>query len=207
MADTCLGFLQKNTGMSFPACDSWVLLTAIEASCEKDLDTILETLYMLLEENGINADNTWGGFERAERKRLKEFRHLLPETVNRIIAGISAGNRRIHKISTDTAVPALQLQAYFREMRAILVDSGVEYVVFGHAGQGHLHANLIPVNNSQLQEAEQSVKLIAEKAVQAGGTISAEHGTGKLKNHLLELMYSRRELCEMDLLVEAITKC
>jgi len=204
MAHPCLCFLEKYSSMSFPSSGKWVLLTAIEASCEEDLDRVLETLSLLLEEAGIHPDNTWGGFDEQERKRLKHFRHLLPETVNRLISGIAAGNSSIHKISTDTAVTPLQLPYYYGEMRQILEESGVEHLVFGHAGQGHLHANLIPYDNDQLRRAELAAELIAEKAVKLAGTVSAEHGIGKLKYNLLNKMYSRTELNAMNLLVEAI---
>ncbi len=207
MADPSLSFLSRNTGKTFPGRGNWVLFTSIDVDSEENLDTALETLEMLLEELGISPDNTWGGFDEMERKRLKEFRHLLPETVNRIISGLSSKNSRIHKISTDTAVHPEQLREYYCTMKTILRNSGVEHVVFGHSGQGHLHANLIPEDNSQLEKAEQAVEQIAKEAVKLGGTVSAEHGTGKLKAPLLRLMYSQKELDGMDLLVKSISSC
>ncbi len=207
MADTCLPFLQIYTEKSYPKHGNWVLFTSIDIASEEELDIALETLEMLLEEKKISIDNTWGGFDETERKRLKEFRHLLPETVNRIISGFSSKNSRIHKISTDTAVHPDQLKEYYQTMKNILESTGVEHVVFGHSGQGHLHANLIPKDNGQLEKAEQAVKLIAAEAVELGGTVSAEHGTGKLKAPLLKLMYSRNELDDMNLLIESISGC
>ena len=162
---------------------------------------------MILEEKGISTDNTWGGFDEASIQRLKKLRHLLPETVNRIISGLSSRDSRIHKVSTDTAVPPEQLEKYYKTMKGILQISGVEHVVFGHSGQGHLHANLIPNDNDQMEKAESAVERIAEEAVKLGGTVSAEHGTGKLKASLLRFMYSRKELDDMNLLTESITGC
>lgn len=207
MADPSLSFLSRNTGKTFPGQENWVLFTSIDVASEEDLDIALETLEMLLEEQGISPDSTWGGFDETERTRLKEFRHLLPETVNRIISGLSSKNSIIHKISTDTAVPPEQLREYYRTMKAVLEHSGVEHVVFGHSGQGHLHANLIPGDNSQLEKAEQAVEQIAAEAVNLGGTVSAEHGIGKLKAPLLKLMYSQKELDDMDLLIKSISSC
>ncbi|MCD4707995.1 MAG: FAD-binding oxidoreductase [Candidatus Sabulitectum sp.] len=207
MADPSLSFLSRNTGKTFPGRGNWVLLTSIDVASEEELDTALEALEMLLEEHGISPDNTWGGFDEIERKRLKEFRHLLPETVNRVISGFSLKNSRIHKISTDTAVPPEQLMEYYETMRSVLENSEVEHVVFGHSGQGHLHANLIPNDNSQLEKAELAVEQIAAEAVKLGGTVSAEHGTGKLKVPLLRLMYSQKELDDMGLLEKSISSC
>ncbi len=204
IADPSLTFLTENTGKTFPEEGDWVLFTSIDIASEDELDVILETLEMLLEELNISPDNTWGGFDDMEVKRLKEFRHLLPETVNRIISGHALKNNKIHKISTDTAVHPEKLQKYYFKMKSILESTKIEHVVFGHSGQGHLHANLIPKNDFELEKAELAVELIAKEAVKLGGTVSAEHGTGKLKIPLLKLMYSAKELSDMELLVERI---
>ncbi|MEA3265674.1 MAG: FAD-binding oxidoreductase [Candidatus Fermentibacteria bacterium] len=207
MAETCLPFLEKNTEESYPQSKGWVLFTSIDVASEEELDIILETLEMILEEKGISIDNTWGGFDEKERKRLKELRHLLPETVNRIISNNSSRNSLIHKVSTDTAVPPEKLEEYYGTMKSILLNTGLEYVIFGHSGQGHLHANLIPENSDQMSEALRAVELISIEAVKLGGTVSAEHGTGKLKAPLLRLMYSSRELNDMNLLIQSISSC
>ncbi len=204
MLPPCLDFLNENHGAFVHPPGDWVLITSIEAEGEDDLDRILETLDVMLSERGVSPDSTWGGFDEAERERLREFRHGLPETVNRIVARNAAGNPSIHKISTDTAVPRELLRDYHGYMVSVLRGTGVPHVVFGHAGQGHLHANLLPKNHDELQASERAVELLARRAVLLGGTVSAEHGTGRLKKHLLECMYSQKELQGMELLKERL---
>ena len=204
MLPPCLDFLNENHGAFAHPPGDWVLITSIEAEGEDDLDRILETLDVMLSERGVSPDSTWGGFDEAERERLREFRHSLPETVNRIVARNAAGNPSIHKISTDTAVPPKLLREYHGQMMEVLQGTGVPHVVFGHAGQGHLHANLLPKNDDELQASERAVELLARRAVLLGGTVSAEHGTGRLKKHLLECMYSQKELQGMELLKERL---
>ncbi len=204
MVPPCLEFLAGNTGHTVHPPGEWVLITSIEAYSEDDLDLVLETLSVLLEEKGISPDNTWGGFDENERKKLKEFRHLLPETINRIISGLSMNDESIHKISSDTAVSPEKLREYHSYMDKVLRDTEVEHVVFGHCGQGHLHANLIPKNRRELDASERATELLAQRAVLLGGTVSAEHGTGRLKKHLLKLMYSQNELEETELLKSTI---
>lgn len=205
MVPPCLDFLERNTGQAVHPSGEWVLITSIEVESEKEMDPVLEALDLLLEERGISPDSTWGGFDEQERKKLKDFRHLLPETVNRIIAGLASKNPAIHKVSTDTAVPTAELEEYYRFMDSILKETSLEHVVFGHCGQGHLHANLIPSSTEELRRAERAVELLAEKAVSLNGTVSAEHGTGKLKKSLLNIMYNQKELEGMKLLKESIT--
>ena len=200
MLPPCLDFLEKNTGLTAHPPGEWVLIASLEASSEDDIDTILEAMEVLLEENDVSPDNTWGGFDEQERSKFREFRHSLPETVNRIIAGLSSENPSIHKTCTDTAVPRQFLREYYSFMNRVLAETGVEHLVFGHAGQGHLHSNLIPKTNRELELSERAVETLAKKAVSLGGTVSAEHGIGKLKKHLLKLMYTQKELEGMELL-------
>ena len=204
MVPPCLEFLAGNTHQTDHPPGDWVIITSIEAYSEDDLDQVLETLSVMLEERGISPDNTWGGFDENERKKLKEFRHLLPETINRLISGLSMKNHSIHKISSDTAVSPAELREYHNYMSKVLKETQVEHVVFGHCGQGHLHANLIPENRKELEASEKAVELLAKRAVLLGGTVSAEHGTGRLKKHFLKLMYSQNELEETELLKSAI---
>ena len=91
-------------------------------------------------------------------------------------------------------------------MKEELSNSDIEFVVFGHAGQGHMHANLLPSRKEELFIAEEVSESIAQRAVKLHGTVSAEHGTGKLKSNLLGLMYSNSELDAMQKLVNHISQ-
>jgi FAD/FMN-containing dehydrogenase len=66
-------------------------------------------------------------------------------------------------------------------------------VIFGHIGDAHVHVNIF----SDPENPGRASGLLAEFARQAvalGGTVSAEHGLGKRKAHLLELQYSAGEM-------------
>ena len=80
---------------------------------------------------------------------------------------------------------------YYREL---LQQAGLEYAVFGHIGDNHVHVNMIPRNRDELKRAKALYIRLAEKAVELGGTISAEHGIGKLKKHLLRILYTHEEI-------------
>ena len=64
----------------------------------------------------------------------------------------------------------------------------MRHVLFGHIGDSHLHLNLLPSSAEQLAEAKALYKTLAMRAVELGGTVSAEHGIGKLKRELLAAM-------------------
>jgi FAD/FMN-containing dehydrogenase len=66
-------------------------------------------------------------------------------------------------------------------------------VIFGHIGDAHLHVNLFSSPNDP-QTATDLILEFARKAVELGGTVSAEHGLGRRKAHLLKLQYSAEQL-------------
>ena len=78
-----------------------------------------------------------------------------------------------------------------------LETADLEWVAFGHIGNNHIHINIMPRNESELQRGLALYAQFAAKAVAFGGTVSAEHGIGKMKIKFLELMYSPHHLKEM----------
>jgi FAD/FMN-containing dehydrogenase len=60
-----------------------------------------------------------------------------------------------------------------------------------------LHANILPAGEREAERAGELMMEFAREAVRLGGTVSAEHGLGKRKKHLLELQYSSEELAAM----------
>ena len=61
-----------------------------------------------------------------------------------------------------------------------LEGSKIDFVVFGHLGDNHLHINLLPDVN-QLEKAHDLYKVLVNRILEWKGTVSAEHGVGKLK--------------------------
>jgi FAD/FMN-containing dehydrogenase len=74
---------------------------------------------------------------------------------------------------------------------------GCEYVIFGHIGDAHVHVNLLPASEQQFRAGGDLMHELARKAVELGGTVSAEHGLGKRKSHLLEIQYTPRQIDAM----------
>ena len=66
-------------------------------------------------------------------------------------------------------------------------------MIFGHIGDAHVHINLFS-DPADPQRAAAVLADLARKAVELGGTVSAEHGLGKRKSHLLKLQYSEEQL-------------
>ena len=82
--------------------------------------------------------------------------------------------------------------AYYRTRLEELFPG--QYVIFGHVGDAHVHVNILPMSDGESQKAGELMLEFARRAVELGGVVSAEHGLGKRKAHLLELQYSAEEI-------------
>jgi FAD/FMN-containing dehydrogenase len=63
------------------------------------------------------------------------------------------------------------------------------HVAYGHAGNGHPHFNLLAEDPAALSRAREAVRRLAERALELGGTLAAEHGIGKIKSALFRRLY------------------
>lgn len=196
----CVSFLRHNPGElpPPPGKAEFVLLLTAEVRSDDEMEETLVFLDHLLVKCGIDPDTAWGGFEPAERRKMKELRHSLPESVNHRISQLRAEFPGIHKFGSDGAVEPRRLKEYYGRCVDILDRKELPFLIFGHAGQGHLHANALPESPGALSAAEEAMREIAAAAVEMGGTISAEHGLGSLKMPYLPLMYSPEEIRGMN---------
>ena len=150
-----------------------------------------------IEAVGASIADSWAAYENRELQRLKDFRHILPETINAIIAERKKQYPEIHKLGTDLAVPDDRLHDMWCIYNDALDQADLQWVAFGHIGNNHIHINILPRNADELRQGLELYQQFAAKAVEFGGTVSAEHGIGKLKTKFLELMYRPEEIREM----------
>ena len=125
------------------------------------------------------------------------FRHTVPEAVNSIIDQRRKKDPDITKLGTDMAVPDNKLKEVIKMYKLDLEENNFEYVMFGHIGNNHIHVNILPRNMEEYTRGKELYKKWAEKILHDGGTVSAEHGIGKLKNNFLELMYGQAGIKDM----------
>ena len=128
--------------------------------------------------------DSWLADGAAEDRRFREFRHAIPETINEKLA-----RRKVTKVSTDTAVPEGKAPEMIGRYRRLLESKGYEHVVFGHAGDDHVHVNIIPRDPGELPEVRRTYWELIRIAIEMGGAAAAEHGLGKLKAPALEMQY------------------
>jgi FAD/FMN-containing dehydrogenase len=153
-------------------------------------DGVEEAWLDRLEAAGADAENSWFATSAADRERFRRFRHTLPEVVNETLI-----RRKLTKMGSDFGVPVArngEMLAYYRE--ALEREFAGQYVIFGHIGDAHLHVNILPEGKEAWERAMGLMRDFARKAVELGGTVSAEHGLGKRKQKFLTLQYSAAEI-------------
>ena len=137
-------------------------------------------------------EDSWFAASDQDRERFRRFRHALPELVNDTMR-----RRGFLKLNTDFAVPLSRNRVMLNYYHARLRESAIDYVLFGHIGDAHLHVNVLPNSEAEFQSGQKLLLEFAGHAVELGGTVSAEHGLGKRKAHLLELQYTPSQIESM----------
>jgi D-lactate dehydrogenase (cytochrome) len=186
----------------FPYPSGSAIFTEFPYTSDAEIDGILESLLGLIETAGIPEDKTWVGTSAEETAKMKAFRHALPETVNSIVGRRKKDIPGIHKVGTDLAVPDGALDAFLAAHYRIF--DGFEFLVFGHIGDNHLHANVLPRNDDELARAKAAYKELVKEALALHGTVAAEHGIGKLKTGYLKMMLTPAALAGMKRIKDAL---
>jgi D-lactate dehydrogenase (cytochrome) len=160
-------------------------------------DALMSEWMNLLEDHQSLADS-WFATNEQDQAKLREFRHQLPVLMNEWFA--KYGQR---KVSTDMAVPDEAFAGMFRLYQDTLRASGLRFTIFGHIGDNHVHVNILPCDDLEGARARELYAQFLKHAASVGGTLSAEHGVGKLKREYLKLFYTDEQLKEMATLKTA----
>ena len=122
---------------------------------------------------------------------LWSFRHAASPAIAKMDPAL-----RSMQFIEDAAVPPVALADYVRGVRAILERNDTVGVIFGHAGDAHIHVNpLLDVRRPDWRQRVERILLEGTDLVsRLGGTTSGEHGDGRLRTPLMERVWSREEL-------------
>ncbi len=184
----CVNFLKSNRD-DFDINGDFIIFMEFEFDGEREED-LLNFWFSFFEENGVSVDDILVAESCSKKEKLKEFRHFIPATINEISQKyvFSGGG----KISTDWAVFLKDLEDTILFFRNILKDSGFSdenIFCFGHVGNGHPHFNILTKNATEKMDGIEAVEKISKYVCKIGGTITAEHGIGKVKKRFLKYYY------------------
>ncbi|MGH9931165.1 MAG: FAD-binding oxidoreductase [Pyrinomonadaceae bacterium] len=162
-------------------------------------DAVMTDWLALLERHLALIDDSWFATGEQDQAKLREFRHALPVLMNEWFA-----RHQQRKVSTDMSVPDEAFPDMLRNYQETLRASELRYTIFGHIGDNHVHVNILPRNDDEAAEARAIYLEFLRRVAAVGGTLSAEHGVGKLKRDYLRLFFSDDNLREMAALKRAL---
>ncbi|HEY4670520.1 MAG TPA: FAD-binding oxidoreductase [Gemmatimonadaceae bacterium] len=105
----------------------------------------------------------------------------------------------------DGAVPLTKLPDYVKGVKEALANREVSGVIFGHAGDGHVHVNpLVDVSQADWRERISSLlDDVVTLTARLGGTLTGEHGDGRLRTPLLPRVWHKDAIKAFALIKKA----
>ena len=158
----------------------WMVLIELGLPRGLDPQEALEELFVAASEGGLVGDGViaQSAGQQAELWRLRES---LPDA-----------NRRIGAVSShDISVPLSEIPGFIAAAEAALAGIGTFRInCFGHVGDGNLHFNVFPMPGQSRADHDNqrgAIKTcVHDIAHRMGGSVSAEHGVGRLKTGDME---------------------
>ncbi|MEU5258325.1 FAD-linked oxidase C-terminal domain-containing protein [Amycolatopsis sp. NPDC021455] len=91
-------------------------------------------------------------------------------------------------LTDDVCVPRTRIAELIHGCEKISEEVGLRIAVVGHAGDGNMHPTIVyqPGDAEEFARARRAFDDILEVALSLGGTVTGEHGIGKIKREWLE---------------------
>ncbi len=175
-----LDAMGPETRQPFDACPDWICLIDLGMGAGGDPEAALEALFVDAFEAGLVSDGVIAQSD-GQRAEFWALRENIPEA-----------NRRIGAISShDISVPVALVPRFIAEAPARIGAVGeFRLNCFGHMGDGNLHYNVFPMpgkSSADHDNQRSAIKRAVHDLVdELGGSVSAEHGVGRLKVDDLE---------------------
>ncbi len=170
-----------------------VLLAEVEGADAAAARAGAEMLGMAFRQAGATAVSL--ALDPAAEHALWELRHAASPILARLDPALAS-----MQFIEDGCVPPGQLPAYVRGVRAALARQGIRGVIFGHAGDAHVHVNPLVDTRTPGWRARVEALLDEVSALTGalGGTLAGEHGDGRLRTPLGPRTWSADALTLFD---------
>jgi glycolate oxidase len=108
----------------------------------------------------------------------------------------SLARRGPTKVNEDVSLPLGALEEGARFVHALAGELDLDCYIFGHAGDGNMHVNIMTDRRRREEMARVGVfvERLFARVVDIGGTLSGEHGIGLTKSPYLGMMFTPEEL-------------
>ncbi len=185
MDRSAIALIRRN-GSDVPEAGAMLL---VEADGDDDtLPYALQALADAAEGDGMIALDV--AADGSARDRLWAARRALSPALRSIRPG---------KINEDVVVPVSRIPDLVASMEALSADAALPIVVFGHAGNGNLHVNIMYDDSDAAETARAQAVLpqVFARVLALGGTLSGEHGIGLSKRDFMSDAFTTATLDAM----------
>ena len=158
---------------------------------------ILRELSAVIAAVGGDPDRTWVARDALELEQLLIFRHSVPETIDLIVEENKKREPCITILSTDMAVDDAHFDELFHIYKKDLSETSLHWIIFGHIGENHVHPNILARTREEYEHGHAIFEKWARDVHRMGGSISAEHGAGKIKRKLALIMYGPERMARL----------
>jgi glycolate oxidase len=183
---TSIDHIRSRSRYTFPAHAGAIALIEVDG----DPDSLDGQIERLGEDcDAAGALDVFAANDPNERRALWEARRA-----------ISPALKEAHpiKISEDVCVPRSAIGEMLARVDRNSAEHGLQIAVFGHAGDGNLHVNVLsdgnPADAAEMKNVWSAVHRVFADAVALRGTLSGEHGIGLIKRDFMPLEQSERVL-------------
>jgi len=172
MDQTAITCIEESMHLGLPLDVEAILLVETDGQDETTVLHEIEAVAEICRQNG--ARKVTVARDEAERAALWKARRSVAPALAR---------RAPNKLGEDITVPRSAIPEAVRRLKLISDKYGLPIVIFGHAGDGNLHPNILfdKRDAEQMTKVEQMVAEEFDIALELGGTLSGEHGVGTLK--------------------------
>ena len=192
MDRSAIALIRRN-GSDVPEAGAMLL---VEADGDDDtLPYALQALADVAEGDGMIALDV--ATDGSARDRLWAARRALSPALRTIRPG---------KINEDVVVPVSRIPDLVAAMEALSLEAGLPVVVFGHAGNGNLHVNIMydDADAAETARAHAALPRVFAQVLALGGTLSGEHGIGLSKRDFMADAFSAATLDAMHAVKAAL---
>jgi len=161
-----------------------LLITELRAETREELDSQAEKLEKDLVDSGLVYLNT-----RVYGSDVAKVWALRKAGLG--ILGGMKGDAKPMGVIEDTAVAPKYMPAYMKDFQEMTHRLGANVVYYGHISTGELH--LRPIINLKTKEGQTLFRNLASETAQLvkmhRGSISGEHGDGRLRGEFIKMLY------------------
>jgi len=177
MDETAIACTEEAMHLGLPLDVEAILIIESDGSDETFVLKEMEAIASICAKEGARQVKV--AIDERERSNLWEARRSVTPAL---------GRKAPNKLGEDITVPRSAIPEAVRRLKAISLRYGLPIVIFGHAGDGNLHPNILFDLRDPQQWAKvgQMVKEEFATALELGGTLSGEHGVGTLKRRYMQ---------------------